>query len=117
MYLHVADLDQAETFYREVLGFDSVSRYGSATLSVSAGGYHHHIGLNTWTGRGAPPPPPDAVGLRYFTIILPDEAARRRLLAHLQDAGVSLLEITNGPKGHELGHAQGHGKGYSLAMM
>lgn len=92
VHLHVADLDEVETFYGEVLGFDIMSRYGPSALFVSAGGYHHHIGLNTWAGRGAPPPPPDAVGLRSFTIILPDEAARRRLLAHLQDAGVSFSE-------------------------
>jgi len=92
VHLQVADLDEAETFYREILGFDFVTRYGSAALFVSAGGYHHHLGLNTWAGRGAPPPPPDAVGLRYFTIILPDIAERSRLLAHLQDAGVSFGE-------------------------
>lgn len=92
VHLHVTDLDEAATFYGKVLGFDIMSRYGPSALFVSAGGYHHHIGLNTWAGRGAPPPPSEAVGLRYFTIVLPDEAARRRLLAHLQDVGVSFSE-------------------------
>jgi len=92
VHLQVADLDEAETFYREILGFDFVTRYGSAALFVSAGGYHHHIGLNTWAGRGAPPPSPGAVGLRYFTIMLPNEAERSRLLTHLQGAGVSFSE-------------------------
>lgn len=92
VHLQVADLDEAETFYREILGFDFVTRYGSAALFVSAGGYHHHIGLNTWAGRGAPSPPLQAVGLRYFTIVLPNEAERSRLLAQLQDKGISFSE-------------------------
>lgn len=92
VHLQVADLPQTEAFYRTALGFDLVARYGQKALFVSAGGYHHHLGLNTWAGTGAPPPPPDAVGLRYFTITLPDEAEQRRLLAHLQRSGVSFVE-------------------------
>lgn len=92
VHLHVSDLSQAETFYREVLGFDFMAGYGPSALFVSAGGYHHHVGLNTWAGLGAPPPPPDAVGLRHFTITLPDEAERSRLRAHLRDSGVSFVE-------------------------
>lgn len=71
VHLHVADLRAAETFYREVIGFDLMVRYGNSASFLSAGGYHHHIGLNTWAGVGAPPPPPDAVRLQYFTVLLP----------------------------------------------
>ena len=62
MHLHVADIAQAEAFYCGVLGFDLTLRYGSSAAFVSAGGYHHHIGLNTWAGVGAPPPHPDRLG-------------------------------------------------------
>ena len=71
VHLHVSDLGQAEAFYRDLLGFDVVSRYGPSASFVSAGGYHHHIGMNTWAGVGVPSPPADGVGLRFFTIQLP----------------------------------------------
>jgi catechol 2,3-dioxygenase len=70
VHLHVADLGQAEQFYGDVLGFDLVTRYGRQAAFFSVGGYHHHIGLNTWAGEGAPPPPEEAVGLAYFTMLL-----------------------------------------------
>ena len=57
---------------------------------VSAGGYHHHIGLNTWQGAGAPPPPPDTVGLRYFSVRLPGQSDLEKILAHLDQAGISV---------------------------
>ncbi|PJF45306.1 MAG: glyoxalase, partial [Candidatus Thermofonsia Clade 3 bacterium] len=77
VHLHVGDLEQAMRFYCDVLGFDNkglmrVFRMGMASVD----GYHHHIGLNTWQGEGAPPAPPDAAGLRWFSLALPDEAAR-----------------------------------------
>ena len=62
VHLHVSRLDDAERFYVDVLGFELMQRYGPSALFVSAGGYHHHIGLNTWAGVGAPPPPPGAIG-------------------------------------------------------
>ncbi|HKT81519.1 MAG TPA: VOC family protein, partial [Vicinamibacterales bacterium] len=62
VHLHVRDLAEAEYFYAGVLGFDVMQRYGRAALFVSAGGYHHHVGLNTWAGVGAPPPAPESVG-------------------------------------------------------
>lgn len=89
IHLHVANLDQAEAFYRDVLGFDLVLRYGMGATFLSAGGYHHHIGANTWAGVGVPPPPPDAVGLRFFTINLPDKAELERLAGHLKATGVT----------------------------
>ena len=68
VHLHVPHLDSAETFYCGRIGFEPVVRGYPGALFVSAGGYHHHLGLNTWTGVGAPPPPENAVGLRAFTI-------------------------------------------------
>jgi len=68
VHLHVSHLDTAESFYCRTIGFDPVVRGYPGALFVSAGGYHHHLGLNTWTGVGAPPPPDNAVGLRSFTV-------------------------------------------------
>jgi catechol 2,3-dioxygenase len=90
VHLHVADLRQAEGFYCDVLGFDLVTYYGSSALFVSAGGYHHHLGLNIWAGVGSPPPPPDSVGLRYYTLCLPGEDELDRTVEHLKASGVEL---------------------------
>jgi catechol 2,3-dioxygenase len=89
VHLHVRDLKEAEQFYTRVLGFETMQRYGSGALFVSAGGYHHHVGLNTWAGVGAPPPPDDAVGLRWFELLLPDAAALEEIRARLDAASVS----------------------------
>ena len=70
MHLHVANLEQAKRFYRAVIGFDFMANYGGQASFLSAGGYHHHLGINTWAGVGAPPLPADAVGLRYWTVHL-----------------------------------------------
>jgi catechol 2,3-dioxygenase len=72
-----------------VLGFELMQRYGRGALFVSAGGYHHHIGLNTWAGVGAPPPPPGAIGLRHFTIVLPDQDALAEVTARLDAAAIA----------------------------
>lgn len=87
IHLQVADLRQAEAFYHGVLGFD-VMQHMPGALFVSAGGYHHHLGLNTWHTRGAPPPPPGSAGLRHFTIALPDEAEQARVAQRLQAAEI-----------------------------
>ena len=63
---------------RRLLGFELMQRYGPSALFVAAGGYHHHIGLNTWAGVGAPPPPPGAIGLKHFVVQLPDAGGARR---------------------------------------
>jgi catechol 2,3-dioxygenase len=68
VHLHVADLGEARRFYVDVLGFDLMQQYGRTAIFVSAGGYHHHIALNTWAGVGAPPPPPGAIGLSHFEV-------------------------------------------------
>lgn len=92
MHLHVGDLVAAETFYRDLVGFELMVNYGGSALFFSAGGYHHHLGANTWAGVGAPPPPPDSVGLRYFEVQLANGEERGRLLARLQRADVRIEE-------------------------
>jgi catechol 2,3-dioxygenase len=92
VHLHVADLEKARAFYCSVLGFDLILNYGGSASFVSAGGYHHHIGLNTWAGVGAPPPPPDSVGLRYFVVRLLDSAEMGKVADRVQDAGLRLEE-------------------------
>ncbi len=91
MHLQVADIQQAEAFYHGVLGFDVVARWPGA-LFVSAGGYHHHIGLNTWSTRGAPQPVADAAGLRMFTIAVPNDVAKGNFSGRLQGANVTCTE-------------------------
>ena len=89
VHLHVADLDDAMHFYRDLLGFDDQGLVRAYHMGmVSTGGYHHHIGFNTWVGKGAPPPPPDALGLRHFTVVLPDQTELKRVVGHLQQVGV-----------------------------
>ena len=96
VHLHVADLRQAERFYCDVLGFDVTQRYGPSALFVSASGYHHHVGLNTWAGVGAPPPPAGSAGLRYFDIQLPDRPALATAVERLVRANVAVAEQPDG---------------------
>lgn len=88
MHLRIGDIEKAEAFYQGIVGFDVVARWHSA-LFVSAGGYHHHLGLNTWHSRNAPPAPPDAVGLREYVIFQPNEDALNQLLARFDSAGIA----------------------------
>lgn len=96
VHLHVSRLGPARRFYVEILGFEVTQRYGPAALFVSAGGYHHHVGLNTWKGVGAPPPPPGSTGLRHFELRLPDAAELERVRGRLTGAGVALEERSDG---------------------
>ncbi len=89
MHLRVADIPQAERFYHEVLGFNIMARWSGA-LFVSAGGYHHHIGLNAWQSRGGKPPVEPTAGLREFSITLPDRAELARLVRQIQFAGAAV---------------------------
>ena len=75
VHLHVSRLAEAERFYVDVLGFELMQRYGPSALFVSAGGYHHHFGLNTWAGVGAPPPPPGALGLHHVNVRMTNHGA------------------------------------------
>jgi len=95
IHLNVSDLSKAERFYADTLGFDVVQRNYPGALFVSAGGYHHHIGLNTWSGPGAPPPPQNAVGLIRFGIALPDDRTRTTVQERLRTSEAPLL-MTNG---------------------
>jgi catechol 2,3-dioxygenase len=90
VHLKVADLDRALAFYRDVLGFELTQRYGGEAAFVSAGGYHHHIGLNTWESRGGSPPPGDCTGLYHVAILYPTRAELADALQRLQRAGVQL---------------------------
>lgn len=92
IHLHVSELGPAERFYADGLGFRVVNRFGAQALFLSTGGYHHHIGLNTWNGVGAPRPAGNSVGLRSFTLVYPDEAARERAVANLRIQGVDVAE-------------------------
>jgi len=96
MHLHVADLKAAEAFYHGVLGFDIIVRYGPSALFVSAGGYHHHIGLNTWAGVGAPPAPAGSAGLRHFIVRLPNQAALDAVLARVREADIGIEDHADG---------------------
>jgi catechol 2,3-dioxygenase len=96
MHLHVADLKAAEAFYHGVLGFDIVVRYGPSALFVSAGGYHHHLGLNTWAGVGAPPAPAGSVGLRHFVVQLPSQAALEAVLERVRTADIPIEDHADG---------------------
>jgi catechol 2,3-dioxygenase len=91
MHLQVADLKEAESFYHDALGFDIMASMPSA-LFVSAGGYHHHIGMNTWNSLGASPAPEGTAGLRHFTIEFPSEEARAQVLERLRSRGISYKE-------------------------
>jgi catechol 2,3-dioxygenase len=88
VHLHVADLAAAERFYVSVLGLSVMARYGGEAVFVAAGGYHHHVGLNTWAGVGAPPPPPGSAGLRWFEIRHTSDEERDLSAARVREAGV-----------------------------
>lgn len=88
VHLHVADLERDERFYSDLVGFEVMTRYGGQASFLSEGGYHHHLGINTWAGRGAPPPPIDAVGLIRFNVQLSSDDARHALAGRLEQGGV-----------------------------
>ena len=97
VHLHVRDVDEALDFYHGVIGFDIMGNAKNFRAAfVSAGGYHHHIGLNTWQGEGAPPPPADALGLRHFTVELPDQTALDEIVARVEKAGIPANQTEDG---------------------
>jgi catechol 2,3-dioxygenase len=95
LHLKVSSIPPAVAFYREAVGLGLMAQLGAQAAFLSAGGYHHHLGLNTWQSAGAPPPPPGLAALRQGTLLLPDAAERDRVVARLEHAG------------HELGDADG----------
>ena len=90
VHLKVADLERAIRFYRDALGFELTQRYGNQAAFLSAGGYHHHIGLNTWESRGGAPPPPGSSGLYHLAILSPNRRELARALKRLLDHGIPL---------------------------
>jgi catechol 2,3-dioxygenase len=90
VHLKVADLDRALDFYSGVLGFEVMQRIGDSAAFLSAGGYHHHLGLNTWESLGGSPPPPTATGLYHVAILYPTRAALADALRRLIAAGIPL---------------------------
>ncbi|MGE7186795.1 VOC family protein [Peribacillus sp. NPDC006672] len=106
IHLHVSDLRKTEEFYMQGLGFTVVNRYGGA-LFTSTGGYHHHIGLNTWNGVGAPAPKENSVGLNWYTLVFPDEEARNKVMEQLKGIGAAVTEkegffAVTDPSGNEI---------------
>ncbi|OBZ13731.1 VOC family protein [Bacillus sp. FJAT-26390] len=96
IHLHVGDLRSSRAFYEGKLGFDVVGDYAQmSAVFVSAGGYHHHIGMNIWAGVGAVLPPANTVGLSYYTIVFPTTSSREAWLAHLRSEGVQATALGN----------------------
>ena len=96
MHLQVADVRTAQAFYTNVLGFDLIMMYGPSAAFVSAGGYHHHVGLNTWNSAGAPPPPPESIGLREFVVRLPNLIELGKVIDRVHTAGLAIEEQDEG---------------------
>ena len=112
VHLKVAEVAETVAFYRDVLGFGLMAKLGPYAAFLSAGGYHHHLGANTWESAGAPPPPPGTAALRHAIVVLPDEAERDRVVGRVERAGQSAEESPAGPlvrdpSGNGLGLATG----------
>lgn len=107
IHLHVAEFQKTEEFYCQGLGFEIVCRYGGQALFLSTGGYHHHIGLNTWNGIGAPAPEENSVGMSSYHVVFPNEEARQEAVARLTGLGAAVSEVqgslfTTDPSGNRL---------------
>jgi catechol 2,3-dioxygenase len=96
VHLHVGDLEAATGFYRDVVGFDVMTHLPSAVF-VAAGGYHHHVGFNTWRGAGVPPAPESSMGLRHYEVVLRDEDELAALRSRVERAGDVFEERADGP--------------------
>ena len=90
VHLKVADLERSLAFYRDVLGFEITQRFGAQAAFLSAGGYHHHLGLNTWESAGGQPPPPGTTGLYHVAILYPTRAELAAAVRQVQKAGIQL---------------------------
>ncbi len=96
IHLHVANLAAAEHFYVDLLGLDLMQRFGGQAAFVSAGGYHHHLGLNTWAGIGAPPPPPTAARLLDFQLVVPSSVILAEIIKGLHISGIEVNAADEG---------------------
>ena len=101
IHLKVHDIPQSIAFYETILGFDITSDEYPGAGFVSAGGYHHHLGMNTWQSAGAGPLPETATGLARYAIVMPNEAARQAVIANIQAAGVAVDETAEDPLVHD----------------
>lgn len=106
LHLHVGDLAKSEEFYTKGLGFDVVAYYPHAAF-LSTGGYHHHIAINMWQGVGAPTPPENSVGLKYYKLILPSEEARNKIIEQVKQIGAQVhveknYYVTHDPAGNRI---------------
>ncbi len=90
VHLRVPNLDRAISFYRDILGFEVTQQFGSSAAFLGAGGYHHHIGLNTWDSKDATPPPAGHTGLYHSAFLYPDRAALAEVVARVVKAGIAL---------------------------
>lgn len=97
IHLQVANVKASQEFYVNLLGFDLVARYGPSASFVSAGGYHHHIGMNSWAGEGVAPPPEDSLALQWFSLRLPNPAAVAQIIDKVRAAELSVTEAEEGP--------------------
>lgn len=95
MHLKVADLERSLAFYRDVLGFEITQCFGAQAAFLSAGGYHHHLGLNTWESAGGQPPPPGTTGLYHVAILYPTRAELAAAVRRVQKAGIPLEGATD----------------------
>ncbi|WP_066059736.1 VOC family protein [Robertmurraya korlensis] len=107
IHLHVSELQKTEEFYTRGLGFEVVTRYGGQALFISTGKYHHHIGLNTWNGVGAPPAAENSVDMESYTMVFPSEEKREQIISQLQELGVTVTEengvfVTADPSGNRI---------------
>jgi catechol 2,3-dioxygenase len=105
VHLQTGDLDGSGTFYEHALGLDMMVRWLPGALFLSAGGYHHHVGLNEWQTRGAQPPPAGSLGLDRFELVLPGEEERAAVVARLAAAGFEPERSEDGPLVREPGGA------------
>ena len=97
VHLQVAEIPETVRFYRDVLGFDEMVSFGSQATFLSAGGYHHHVGANTWASAGAPPPPEGSASLQLATVVLPDTASRDEVVGRVAATGQDPDETPEGP--------------------
>jgi catechol 2,3-dioxygenase len=97
VHLKVASIPETVAFYRDVMGFGLMASLGPYAAFLSAGGYHHHLGANTWESAGAPPPPEGSAALRHATLVLPNEDERARVVARVSDAGLDVAADPAGP--------------------
>jgi catechol 2,3-dioxygenase len=97
VHLQVAAIPDTVDFYRDLLGFDLMAQLGDQAAFLSAGGYHHRVGANTWQSAGASPAPPGSASLRHATIVFPGNAERDRVAGAISDAGLPLEDGDGGP--------------------